>query len=212
MVGLISPDMIPNIGSLDKLRAFLTRHGVTHLAVLRNWFEIDNEPLLFSTGEEHPEVVDILPFHPHGSHFVPQDATRARDAARYYYSIGDYGQAAEILRQTVRLDPGSAKTFFWYGMTLLSAGKTDDASSMFAKAIQLYPAYGDAGRATADISLQRGRPEEAIRILESMLRELPGDAEICRALGEIYGKVETDSVKSKHYFTHYADLMRAAGR
>lgn len=207
MVGLVSPEMIPNIGSLDRLKTFLAHNGVTHLAVLRNWFEIDNEPLLFSTGDEHPEIVDVLPFHAESTHFVPQDVTRARDEAKYYYSIGAYARAEGILRQVLQMDPGSARSFFWCAVTFMAEGKVDAALVLLKEAVTRYPDYIDAERAEAEIAARRGRPQEAIAILESVLISHPDNADCCRSLGELYGLVQPDSLKSKEYFRKYADLQ-----
>src|ERR1041384_2416945 len=89
MVGLVSPEMIDNIGSLDKLMRFLIRRKVTRLAVLRNWFEVVNENPLFQTDELSPEIMEVFPFDPARTHFTPGVVGEMTGSAEYYLSKGD---------------------------------------------------------------------------------------------------------------------------
>ncbi len=208
MVGLISPDMIDNIGSFDKLRAFLIRKKVTHLAVLRNWFEVDNQPLLFHTDEQHPEILDIMVFDPRQSHFVAQDATRARDAAIYYFSLGDYQQAELILRQAVSYDPSSSRTHYWLGNTFLSLNNLQAAQLEFQNALQLYPQFPEAASGLAGVFLRNNKPAQAISILERAVQDNPEDAEGFGMLAAAYRDFHIDSAKANKYQSKYEQLIR----
>ncbi len=206
MVGLISPDMIPNIGSLDRLRSFLIAKRATHLAVLRNWFEIDNQPLLFHTDEDHPEILDITAFDRSRTHFVPQNATRTRDAAQYYYAMGDYRQAGAVLQQALNEDPGSSRTHYLIAKTLLALGRTDDAEKEFNNTLMLYPGFAGAETGLAEVALRRNQPSDAIAKLEQALKTDPEDPESYRLLASIYREFQIDSTKADEYAARYNEL------
>ena len=62
MMGLVSPDMINNIGRFDLLKKFLVKNGTTHIATLRNWFEVVNMKPLFQTDPRYLEIMEVFPF------------------------------------------------------------------------------------------------------------------------------------------------------
>jgi tetratricopeptide (TPR) repeat protein len=208
MVGLISPDMISNIGSLDRLRSFLIRKRTTHLAVLRNWFEIDNQPILFHTDEAHPEILDIVQFDQVRTHFVPQNATRARNSAQYYFSLGDYQQAGVILQQTLDIDPRSSKTHYLMGQTLLALGRVEEAENEIQNSLLLYPGSRNAQLANAEVAIRRNKPYDAITALEQVQKADPTDTESCRLLATIYRDFRIDSVKADELFIRYNELRK----
>ena len=141
MVGLVSPEMINNIGRFDLLREFLVKSGVTHIAVLKNWFEIVNMNPLFQTDPTHPEVMQVFRFDPARSHFTSQEATRLNDAGEYYLSVGNVAYAFQIFRQSLQLDPQSARTNFLVGKAAHMLGDTALARQRFMIARELQPDY-----------------------------------------------------------------------
>ncbi len=206
MVGLISPDMIENIGSLDRLKSFLIRKKVTHLALLRNWFEVDNEPVLFQTDAEHPEILQVMDFHPSRVHFVPQNVTRLRDAAAQYYSAGEYQQAGAMLQQAQSMDPLSSQTSYWIARTLLALGRIDDAERAARNAITLFPGFADAHLLAARIALRQNAPEESVRLLESGIRRSPEAPSLYLELASVMRQYHIDTAKADTYLKRYKEL------
>lgn len=141
MVGLVSPEMIQNIGRFDLLMQFLTRSRVTHLAVLRNWFEVVNMRPLFETDPVHPEVMQVFAFDPARTHFTSQEATRLNDAGEYYLAGGNAAYALQIFRRALLLDPQSARSNYLVGKAAQVAGDTVLAQQMFKNALLLQPDY-----------------------------------------------------------------------
>ncbi len=141
MVGLVSPEMINNIGRFDLLMQFLVRSKVTHLAVLRNWFEVVNEQPLFETDPTHPEIMEVFRFDPARTHFTSQEATRLNDAGEYYLATGNPSVALQLFRRALTLDPQSARSNFLVGRALQTLGDTATARTMFRNALGLQPDY-----------------------------------------------------------------------
>jgi hypothetical protein len=141
MVGLVSPDMINNIGRFDLLMNFLVKHKTTHIAALRNWFEIVNTNALFQTDPAHPEIMEVFQFDPGRTHFTSQDATRLNDAGEYYLLLGNVATALQIFRQSFSLDPQSARTNFLIGKAAHSLGDLKTAQERYFVVRQLQPDY-----------------------------------------------------------------------
>jgi tetratricopeptide (TPR) repeat protein len=151
MVGLVSPDMIERIGSLDRLREFLVRNRVTHVAVLRNWFEIVNQNPIYTSDERTPEILEVFEFDAARTHFTPQNVSAMTETARYYLSVGQLQQASSILEQAVRIDPLSSKVHYFLGVAYGMRGNTDGAIRHLEVAIQSNPDYADAYRVLAGV-------------------------------------------------------------
>jgi tetratricopeptide (TPR) repeat protein len=206
MVGLVSPEMISNIGSLDKLRSFLTKKKTTHLALLRNWFEVDNQNPLFQTDVQHPEIMEVFSYDPLTTHFVPQNISGMLDDAGYYLSIGNVQQAGPLLARSVQIDPQCSKAHFLLGRALMMVGKFDAAEKEFHTSITLHASYLDAEASLAEVTFRNNHADEAIRQLELLVTNNPGYANGYRALAEIYRSTHRDSTKAGAYMQRYNEL------
>lgn len=207
MVGLVSPDMIQNLGSLDRLKKFLVSKKTTHVAVLRNWFELVNVNPIFQTDERYPEIMEVFEFDANRINFSPQHVSRMTETARYYLSIGDYQQAGPILEQALRIDLQSSKAHFLLGRAYLLTENLDRAEAEFQNAIQLHPTHWDARSSLAEIALRRNSPQEAIVQLESIVQQNPLYANGYRVLANVYKTFRNDSVKANEYLQSYNRLM-----
>jgi tetratricopeptide (TPR) repeat protein len=157
MVGLVSPDMINNIGRFDLLMKFLIQHKTTHVATLRNWFEIVNTRALFQTDPAHPEIMEVFQFDPGHTHFTSQEATRLNDAGEYYLLLGNVSTALQIFRQSFLLDPQSARTNFLIGKAARSLGDLKTAEERFTIVRQLQPDYPKIAEQMADVEKAKNR-------------------------------------------------------
>lgn len=157
MVGLVSPEMIPNLHNLDSLREFLVRRHVTHLAVLRNWFEIVNVDPLFQTDEARPEIMEVFLFDPARLHIVPDKAVRIEQLGLSYLAGGDAGTAIRLLNAAIRLDPLSSRLHLNLGVALLSAGKIPEAEASLERALAIQPTLRNARLALAQAEAFRGK-------------------------------------------------------
>ena len=151
MVGLVSPDMIPRIGSFDALEKFLNEKKVTHLAVLRNWFHLGNQPIIYETNEMYPEVMEVFEYHPESVMFVPQNIIRVNEEAEYFLSIGNIQQAGKLLNQSAQSFPRLAWTYFLIGQAYVTINKPTKAEEFFKNALILDSTYKNARDAISQL-------------------------------------------------------------
>jgi cytochrome c-type biogenesis protein CcmH/NrfG len=95
--------------------------------------------------------------------------------ARHLVALERWDELAELLRENVRLAPGSSAAWHRLGLTLLfGLGETAEAVGALEEAVRLAPS--DAGaRLGLALALQaEGRPAEAVEALGQALRLDPG--------------------------------------
>jgi tetratricopeptide (TPR) repeat protein len=166
MVGLVSPDMIPHIGDLKKLDEFIRSERATHVATLRNWFEVVNQNALFHTNEREPEIMEVFEYRPNRTHFAPQMVTSMNQAAAQYLTNGDTKQAMEILRQSYQIDSKSVRTVALIGIGFASIGDTVRAIRSLEEALTLQPNYVQAIVPLARLKTYQKKYTEALNMLE----------------------------------------------
>ena len=208
MVGLVSPEMIDNIGDYDRLKSFLVRSHVTHLAVLRNWFEVVNQNPVFQTDERRPEIMEVFPFDAVRTHFTPQNASMLAAQGGYYLGAGQIQRAGPLLQESLRIDPEAARTHCSLGLALLSIGKDADAEREIATALTLQPDLWQARLALAQVNLVRNNTDEALHILKDVEQRNPGYAPVYQALSRYSLLVKKDSSAAQQYLGRYMALSR----
>ncbi len=208
MVGLVSPDMIENIGSFDRLLKFLGRNHVTHLAVLRNWFEVVNQNPIFQTDERSPEIMEVFEFDPSRSRFTPQNAGMLTARGAYYLNRGQVQLAGPILEESLRIDPQSARAHCYKGLALLAIGKDVEAEREINTALDLQPDMWQARLALAHVFTRRNDSDHALELYKDVVRKNPTYAPVYQELSQFYLTVKRDSVAAKEYLKRYAELTR----
>lgn len=206
MVGLISPEMIDRIGRIDMLLEYLRDEHVTHLAVLRTWFEITNVNPLFMTDELHPEVMEVFSFAPERMHFTDHTASLLSERARLELAAGNVPQAGAMLEQALAYDANSSRIHLLLGRALMMVGKLDDAEREFGLALTLQPDLWDARFGIADVTARRQKPEEAILKLEELVRENPSYTAGYQALAQLYYRTRIDTAKAAYYLRRFNEL------
>lgn len=209
MVGLVSPEMIERIGRMDKLRQFLVEKGVTHVAVLRNWFEVVNQSPVFRTDERNPEIMEVFAFDPGTTHFTGQDVTRATVAATQYLYQGQFDIAGQILSRAAAMDPENSKVHQLLGAMFLAVGNLDRASVEFQTALRLFPGFLDAQIGVAQIAARQNNPDAAVSQLETIAAKNPNYPSVYRALAEVYSTMKNDRPKAEIYMRRFTELMKS---
>lgn len=166
MVGLVSPEMIPNIGDLKKLLAYMKAQRVTHVATLRNWFEVVNQNPIYSTNERTPEIMEVFLFNPAITHIMPQIASSMNSQAAQLLQMDRYRDAMQLLQQSYQLDPQSVRTLSLIGIGYTAIGDTNNAEKAFENALSLQGNYVQAMVPLARIKVQRKQYAGAIGILQ----------------------------------------------
>jgi tetratricopeptide (TPR) repeat protein len=152
LAGLVSPDMVPALHHPHLLPAMLAARKVTHIAVLRSWYEIDNVDPLFQTDPAEPEVMEIFALNSPGLHFVPGDVVTAVDSGVGLWRKGDVSRAEKYLKNAVRADPESSRALYTLAMVERGLGERTEAISHLTDAIRLYPSFSEAKRSLAALT------------------------------------------------------------
>ncbi len=202
MVGLISPEMIQNIGNLNKLYEFLTRQGVTHLALLRNWFEVVNVNAIFQTNEVTPEIMEVFEYNPDRIHITSKEVNWLTERSWQFLIRGDAQQGGPLIERAVQLDSLSSRAQHHFGWALMMIGQFERSEAVLRKAIGLNPSYWNAYFALAQLPLRQGQTREGISRLEKLVamnpRMLPADQQ----LAQIYEQLG-DTARSRRYLEQY---------
>jgi tetratricopeptide (TPR) repeat protein len=202
MVGLISPEMIQNIGNLNKLKDFLTRQGVTHVALLRNWFEVVNVNSLYHTNEQAPEIMEVFKYDPDRMHITSTEVNWLTDRGWPFLLRGDAQQGGPLVERAVQLDPLSSRAHHHFGWALMMVGQFDRSESEFRKAIELNPSYWSAYFALAQVPLRQGRTLEGIARLEKLVSMYPLMLPAHQQLAQIYEQ-KGDTARARHFMEQY---------
>lgn len=209
MVGLVSPEMIDRIGSLDKLYEFLVNSKVTHIAALRNWFEIVNQNPIYKTNEREPEIMEVFAFDPQRTHLTSQDVSKATVVAGQYLYQGQFDLAGEALQRALSIDPKNSKVHHLIGSLFLATGRLSDAIREFNIAILLHPEFLEPQIGLAQVVVRQNKPSEAIAQLETIARQNPNYPTVYRALADVYATFKIDSAKSNSYMRRFSELLNA---
>jgi tetratricopeptide (TPR) repeat protein len=186
MVGLVSPGMIERIGDLGRLREFLIENGVTHLALLRNWFEVVNIQPLFQTSELTPEIMEVFSFDPDRVHFTSSQVAWLTSTGWQYLGRGDVNQGGAMLERAVTLDPKSSRAHHELGWAFVMTGQFERADAEFKEAVTLFPEYWLAHIARAQLSLRQNKTDEALDRLNNLLAMNPTMLAAHRMKAQIY--------------------------
>ncbi|GJQ21613.1 MAG: hypothetical protein HBSIN02_19680 [Bacteroidia bacterium] len=207
MVGLISPEIIDHLKNLSATKEFLVRHNVTHLAVLRNWFEVVNVNPIFQTREATPEIMEVFRFEPDSLHFTSPFVAWLTSRAWSYLSRGDVREGKPLAERAVQLDSLSSRAHHHLGWALMMEGDLDGAEHEFHAALRLHPEYWSAHFALTQVPLRRGQPLEAVRRLKLLLKANPNMLAAYQAIAQIYGQMgenEKAAQAAREYQTRIA--------
>ncbi len=206
MVGLISPEMIENIGNLGKLKEFLVKQGVTHLALLRNWFEVVNVNSIFHTDEQRPEIMEVFEFDPERVHLTSKEVNWLTDRGWQFLLRGDAQQGGPFVERAVQLDSLSSRAHHHFGWALMMIGQFDRSERELRKAIELHPEYWNAYFALAQVPLREGKTAEGIARLQNLVKMYPKMLVADQQLSQIYEQMG-DTARARYYMDEYTKGM-----
>lgn len=102
-----------------------------------------------------------------------------------------------MVERAVQLDSLSSRAHHHLGWALMMEGDLDRAEQEFHTALRLHPEYWPAHFALTQVPLRRGRPLEAVRRLELLLRANPNMLAAYQAIAQIYGQMGEDEKAAK---------------
>jgi Tfp pilus assembly protein PilF len=202
MVGLIDPEMIQNIGNIDKMKEFLVRGKVTHLALLRNWFEVVNVNPLFQTNEQTPEIMEVFEFDPSLMHMTSTEVSWLTARGWEFLIRGDARQGGPLVEQAVQRDSLSSRAHHHFGWALMMVGEFGRSEAELRKAIALHPSYWSAYFALAQVPLRQGKTADGVSRLEKLLSMYPRMLPAAQQLAQIH-EHQGDTAKAQYYMEVY---------
>lgn len=197
VVGLINPEFIPKLNTKD-FTAFveeqLKKQNVTYLAFLREWFQVVNQPALFSAGDGNFEIVNIFKYEPGKTHILSNEVNSTILYASDLLRNRQYQQAKNILLKTAAMDPKSSLTFYLLAMAYSSTNDAVSTEKYLRKAIELYPGYRDAIFSLTNVYKSQNRLEEARNTITPYIEVQPNDS----TMNKLYASVrDTNAVNQE---------------
>jgi tetratricopeptide (TPR) repeat protein len=197
IAGLVDPGFIPFVRQLDSLPSYLVRKHVTHLAVLRNWYEVVNVNPVFRRGNPDDELMEVFPFDASRIHFVRPEAVNAVGQGLAFLRKGDIARAGVILESAVNLDPLSSRSHLSLGLARQAVGQRKRAEESFRTAIALQPDLWSAQIALAQLEAEQGRAEDGISRLRRVIAMKPDLGAASTLLADMVTRWKADSLASQ---------------
>ncbi len=197
VVGLINPEFIPKLNSKEFtgfVQQQMKKQNVSYVAFLKEWFQVVNQPPLFTAGENNFEIMEIYKYSPDSTHIL---STEVNSGIRYIGELlnaKQYKQAINVLNQLVTMDPNSSLTYYLLAYTYSALGDAKSSEKSLAKAVELYPGYKEAVFALGNAYKMQNRIPEAQKIYTNYLKANPSDTTISRLLNTLSAQ---DTVKTK---------------
>ncbi len=117
--------------------------------------------------------------------------------------LGDTGDAIAVYETVLQRCPGQARLWLSYGHALKTAGRSDDSTAAYRRALALLPTLGDAYWSLANMKTVRFGPAE-VAAMQAALQQ-PGLSDEDRLHFEFaLGKAREDEGAYEQAFNHYA--------
>jgi Flp pilus assembly protein TadD len=113
----------------------------------------------------------------------PTFAQAAVNLADLYRARGMETQVQAVLREALEADPGSATARHALGLALIRQKRTRDGIAALGEAARLAPEDARLAYVFAVALHDTGKPDEAMRVLETTLKRHPYDRDVLIALG-----------------------------
>ncbi|RPI13101.1 MAG: hypothetical protein EHM58_19120 [Ignavibacteriae bacterium] len=185
VAGLINPEFIKKLLDNDFpvfMKEQMKNQKVTHIAFLREWYRIVNQPALFTTGDMNFEIMDVFQFDPVKTHILSSEVKGMTAYAVELISQRQYQQGINLLARANSIDPNSSLTAFYLGYSYLASGDAVTAEKYLKKAIDIFPGYKDAVFILNDLYTKQNRKVDARKNTEDYLKVNPSDTTAVRLL------------------------------
>jgi tetratricopeptide (TPR) repeat protein len=194
VAGLINPEFTPNLLDINYaniMQESMNKYGVTHVAFLREWYQIVNQKPLFVTGENNFEIMEIHKYEPGRSHVLNTMANSGNKYAMELLQNRQIQQAISVLNQTLALDPQSSQTYYLLGVAYALMNDVLNSEKNLRKSLELFPDFSEAAVSLADLYNKRNNRQEARNILNGYLKNNPNDTLASKYLISIKDSVIT---------------------
>jgi len=202
VVGLINPEFIQKLNTkefVSFVEEQLKKQNVSYLAFLREWFQVVNQPPLFTAGENNFEMMQVYKYDPQKTHILSSEVNSGIEYASQMLSAKQYQQALNVYKQLINMDPNSSLTYYMTAYTLTALGDIKSAEANLKKAIEIYPGYREAVISLSSLYQNQKKNDEARGIIQNYLNINPGDSIAIKQFNAIPKSSDNviDSLKSK---------------
>jgi tetratricopeptide (TPR) repeat protein len=122
---------------------------------------------------------------------APEDVNAYHLATRVYLEMGQLAKAREVSSSACELAGGDAETFYLAGIVAQRYGEKEEALAHYLEAQSLAPNTPEYVMAAAELWVALDKPGEALRLVESRIRDFDGSAatrmlaaRVCRMLDQ----------------------------
>ena len=178
VVGLINPEFVSKLNSKDFagfVQEQIIKQNVSYMAFLREWFQVVNQPALFTAGENAFEIMQVFKYIPGKTHLLSTEVNSGIQYVSQLITAKQYPQAMNLLKQIAALDPNSSMTFLMMAYVNSYTNDVVSAEKNLLKAIEIYPDYKDAVLSLSNLYKMQNRIEDSRRILGTYTTNNPQD-------------------------------------
>lgn len=198
VVGLINPEFISKLNTKEFagfVEEQIINKNVTYMAFLKEWFQVVNQPALFTAGENAFEIMQVYKYIPGKTHLLSTEVNSGIQYVSQLISSKQYPQAMSVLKQLAAMDPNSSLTYFM--MAYVNSFTNDGASAEknLLKAIELYPDYKDAVLSLSNLYRIQQKTDDSRNVLTKYLAINPQDTTVLNQLNKL-DPIKTDPVKT----------------
>jgi tetratricopeptide (TPR) repeat protein len=178
VAGLINPEYILKLNEKNFSQLMIEdfkNNGVTHIAFLREWYQVTNQQPLFTTGDKNFELMEVYRFEPERTHILSREVNGMNNYALQMIQSKQIQQALSVLNRAYQIDPNSSLTTYYLAYALIVNGDKPNAEKFLKKALELNPDYREATLSLSDFYLREGKKQDAKLVAESFLKRNPSD-------------------------------------
>ncbi|MBN2184122.1 MAG: tetratricopeptide repeat protein [Candidatus Krumholzibacteriota bacterium] len=135
--------------------------------------------------------------------------------ATYYY-LGEISKARSSLEEALRISPNYSKAEYYYGLLLYESGEKADAIKYITNGIGHHDKPGNANISLALVHLREDNLEEAMFVLNEILKTGGESADVLYFIGDVYMRMKRlgdaeeffrKSLKINKYFTRAREKL-----
>lgn len=183
LVGLINPEFITKLNTKDFVgfvEEQIKKQNVSYLAFLQEWFQVVNQPSLFTAGDNNFEIMQIYKYDPQKTHILSSEVNSGVQYVIGLLNKKQFQQAIPALNQLLAMDPKSSLTYYMLAYASSSMGDLAAAERYLIKALELYPDYRDAVFSLSNIYRSQSKITESTEVLQSYMKSNPSDTTAVR--------------------------------
>lgn len=200
VVGLINPEFVEKLNNKDFVtfvKEQLKKQNVSYVAFLKEWFQVANQPSLFSAGENNFEIMNIYKYEPDKTHILSTEVNTGMNYAAEFIKNKQYPNAVTILKQVISFDPQNSLAYFQLAYVYSELNDVVNSEKSLRKAVEIYPGYRDAAISLSNLYRIQNRIDESKNVLNSYIAVNPQDTAVISQLKQLNSMTTSpDSLKT----------------